>query len=141
MMRHFLQFLWATFLGGLLFFIPIVALGIVLGKAFDMAHKLAGPLAELTPTHPLFGLETRILVASFLVLLFWFLAGLFAQTWAAQMFIKGLESAVLSRVPGYEYFKSVSESMVGSEKHSRYPIVLVSPGKSDSRSKASRMAS
>jgi len=31
-------------------------------------------------------------------------------------------------VPGYEYFKSVSESMLGADKHARYPVVLVSVG-------------
>jgi uncharacterized membrane protein len=127
-MKHVLQFLWTTLLGGLLFLIPFVALAIILGKAFEIAHRFAGPLAELTPTHPLFGLEARILVAICLMVLFCVVAGLFARTTLAQMFIKGLEAAILSRVPGYEYFKSVSESMLGADKHARYPVVLVSVG-------------
>jgi uncharacterized membrane protein len=115
-------------LAGLLFLIPFVALGIVLGKAYEIAHKVAGPLAELTPTHPLFGLEARILVALSPMVSFFVVAGLFAQTILAQMLIKGIEAAVLSKVPSYEYFKSASESMLGAEKHAKYPVVLVSVG-------------
>jgi len=126
-MKHVLQFLWTTLLGGLLFLIPLS-----LWLSFSARHlncaQIRRPFGGAYAYPPLFGLEARILVAICLMVLFCVVAGLFARTTLAQMFIKGLEAAILSRVPGYEYFKSVSESMLGADKHARYPVVLVSVG-------------
>ena len=127
-MENLLHSLRKTFVSGLLFSVPFVALIIILGQAFAIAQKFMDPVAKLTPAHPIFGLETRVLLAVGLLVLFCFVAGLFAQTRRAQRLIDRLEGAVLAKVPGYQYFKSEIESSLGDDEHVKYPVVLVNVG-------------
>ena len=127
-MENLTHFLRKTFVSGLLFSVPFVALIIILDQAFEMAQKFMEPVAKLTPAHPIFRLETRVLLAVGLLVLLCFLAGLFAQTARAQKFVGRLERAVLSKVPGYQYFKNEIESSLGDEEHVKYPVVIVNVG-------------
>jgi uncharacterized membrane protein len=123
-MKRILQLMRTTLVGGLLFLVPITVLGIVLGKALALGHKLVGPLAARIPVQSVIGLRTPALLAISLIVFFCFLAGLFARSALAQKIVRGLEAAVLSNVPGYEFLKSVGESMLGVEKKSAYETVL-----------------
>jgi len=123
-MKRLLRFLRTTLVGGLLFLVPIVVLVIVLGKALVLAHKFVDPLAEHLPVRSIIGLQTPMLLAGGVIVLFCFLAGFFARTVLAQRIVSGLESAVLSNVPGYEFLKRMGESMLGIERDGAYPVVL-----------------
>jgi uncharacterized membrane protein len=123
-MKKILQFLRTTLVGGLLFLVPIVVLMIVLGKALALAHKIMDPLAKHLPVESVIGLRTPMLLAGGVIVLFCFLAGFFARTVLARKIVSGLEVAVLSNVPGYEFLKRMSESMLGVEKDGAYPVVL-----------------
>lgn len=127
-MKTLLRFLRKTFINGLLFSVPFIALVVILGQAFKIAQKFMDPLAKLTPAHPILGLETGVLLAVGLLILFCFFAGLFAQTKWAQKFVGRLEGAVLSKVPGYQYFKNEIESSLGDEGDVKYPVVLANVG-------------
>jgi uncharacterized membrane protein len=123
-MKRLIQFVRTTLVGGLLFLVPIVVLVIVLGKALALAHKIADPLATRIPVQSVIGLRTPMLLAIALLVLFCFLAGFFARTALARKIVSGLESAVLSNVPGYEFLKRMTESMLGVEEEGSYPAVL-----------------
>jgi uncharacterized membrane protein len=123
-MKPILQFLRTTLVGGLLFLVPIIVLVVVLGKALALAHKLVDPLAARIPVESVIGLRTPMLLAIGVLVLFGFLAGFFARTALAKKIVSGLEAAVLSNVPGYEFFKGMGESMLGVEKQGAYPVVL-----------------
>ena len=123
-MKGIPQLIRTTLVGGLLFLVPITVLGIVLGKALALGHKLVGPLAARIPVQSIIGLRTPALLAISLIVVFCFLAGLFARSALAQKIVRGLEAAVLSNVPGYEFLKSVGESMLGVEKKSAHETVL-----------------
>ena len=142
-MKRIFRFLRTTLLGGLLFLVPIIALVIVLGKALIFAHKFVDPLAACIPVASIVGLRTPMLLAVGLIVLFCFLAGFIARTALAQKFVNHLEAAVLSNVPGYEFLKGMSGSILGVESKSPYPVVLrasMTPGKSAFASKGSRTA-
>jgi len=124
-MKRILKFLRTTLVGGLLFLVPIVVLGIVLGKALALAHKIVDPLAEHLPVESVIGLRTPMLLAGGVIVLFCFLAGFFARTMLARKLVSGLEGAVLSNVPGYEFLKRMGESMLGVEKEGSFPVVVV----------------
>ena len=123
-MKNILQFLRTTLVGGVLFLAPIVVLVIVLGKALALAHQVVDPLAEHIPVHSVIGVRTPMLLAIGVIVLFSFLAGFFARTAAAKRLVSRLETTVLSNVPGYEFLKGMSESMLGVEKQEAYPVVL-----------------
>ena len=120
-----LKFLRTTLVGGLLFLVPIMVLAVLFEKAVTIARQVIEPLAEHLPFQSILGLRAPMLLAVGLVLLFCFLAGFFARTMLARKFIDGLESTVLSNVPGYEFLKRMGESMLGVEKEGTYPAVIV----------------
>ena len=124
-MKKLLQFVRTTLVGGLLFLVPIVVLGIVLGKALGIARKIVEPLAAHLPVHSIIGLQTPLLLAVGGIVLLCFLAGFFARTLLARKIVNRLETAVLSNVPGYEFLKRMGESTLGVEKDGGYPVVLV----------------
>ena len=123
-MKRILQLLRTTLVGGILFLVPIIAVVIVLEKALELAHKLVAPLAKHLPGESVLGLRTPVLLAIALLVLFCFIAGLFARTALAQRSVHWLESSVLQNVPGYEFFKSVGESFLGVESKAAHPVVL-----------------
>ena len=112
-------------MGGILFLLPIVLLAILIGKALAIAHKIVVPLAAHLPFDSVIGLRTPLLLAIALLVLFCFLAGAFARTVLAQKAVNWLEQAVLSNLPGYEFIKSVTRSLLGGESEAIYPVVLV----------------
>ena len=124
-MKRILQFLRTTLVGGILFLVPIVVLAVVLDKALVLTRRIVDPLAEHLPVHSVIGLRTPILLAIALMVLFCFLAGLLAHAAFARRLVNRLETAVLSRMPGYELMKRAGESMLGVEKESSYVVVLV----------------
>lgn len=63
-----------------------------------------------------------------LIVLLCFLAGLFARTIAAQKVTSELESAVLSKVPAYDYLKQAGSSMMGLGEMAEHPVVLAQLG-------------
>ena len=123
-MKNLLQFVRTTLVGGILFLLPVIVLVIILGKALEVAHQLIDPLAARLPVESVIGLRTQALLAVALIVLFSFFAGLLARTVLARKTVQGLEAAVLSKVPGYALFKSVSESLLGVESQGAYPVVL-----------------
>ena len=129
-MKAFLQFIRTTFVGGILFLVPIAALAIILGKALALAHKIGDPLAAHLPPEAGFGLRMPLLLAVGVLIIFSFLAGIFARTVFAGKITHRLEATLLSKVPGYALLKSTGASMLGAEGVSAYPVVLVRFGES-----------
>jgi uncharacterized membrane protein len=58
------------------------------------------------------------------IVLFCLLAGLFARTRLAHKVADWLDSVFLSHVPGYDFLKGVSESLMGLETGHAYQVVL-----------------
>ena len=123
-MKRLLHFTRMTLVGGILFLVPILVLVVILGKAYGFAHKIVMPLAAHLPIDSVIGLETPRLLAIGLLLLFCFLAGVFARTACARKIINWLETALLSNLPGYEFIKTMSENFLAAEKEHAYPVVL-----------------
>src|SRR5262245_51226276 len=101
-MNAFLKFVRVTFLGGILFLVPLLALVFIFQKALALSHAIVRPIATHLPFESLLGLETPKFIAIGLVLLFCFLTGLFARASFAQRSVSWLGNSVLSFIPGYE---------------------------------------
>lgn len=125
MIKRLLQFLRTTLVGGILFMVPGIVLVIILEKALALTHKFVDPLAEHIPVHSVIGLRTPVFLAIGLLLLICFFAGFFARTALAQKVVGGLEGALLSNLPGYEFLKRMGESLLGVEREDAYPAVLL----------------
>jgi uncharacterized membrane protein len=118
-----MNFIKTTLVGGVLYLVPIIVMLAIIGKAHQIASKLVVPLAANFP-EGLFGFGAVRLLAIAAIVLFCFLAGLFARSKLAKRFGDWLESTVLANVPGYTIVKSIGESMVGAEQSYNYEAVL-----------------
>lgn len=112
-MHQYLGFVRTTLVGGLLYLVPIVVLLAILGKAVQIAHQFSPPVLKAVEAAHLGGILTPQVIAVLLLVLFCFAAGLFSRTVVAKRFSRGLESKVLANLPGYQFIKSVSESLAG----------------------------
>jgi uncharacterized membrane protein len=120
-----IRFIRTTVIGGLLFLVPLTALIIVLAKSVKFTQKFVEPLTDHIPFESIIGLETPVLGAILVLILCCFLFGLYARTPLAKKSIKKVEAVVLSKVPGYDLLKGMSESLVGLEDASSYPVVIL----------------
>ncbi len=123
-MKHFLDFLKTTLLGGALFLVPIVLLAFVAYTALDIVDDFVEPVAALIPVESVGGIGVAKLLAGAVIVLCCFLAGLLAKTALAKNLVDWLEYSVLCNVPGYEVIKSMGESMVGIEREEAHQAVL-----------------
>jgi len=123
-MKGFFEFFKTTIVGGILFLVPLIVLLAILGRAHAIISKFVTPLADRIPIESVLGFETPKLLAIATIVLFCFLAGLFAKTDRARKAVDWVEATILSKVPGYSFIKSMSESMIGIEKEHGQEIVL-----------------
>jgi uncharacterized membrane protein len=118
------EFIRTTLIGGILFLLPIVVLIVVLGKAQNITSRIVAPLAERMPVQSVGGVALARILAIGVIALFCFLAGLFARTRLANRSMGLLERGLLSYVPGYNFLKGISESLVGFETKHPQEVVL-----------------
>jgi uncharacterized membrane protein len=127
-MKTLSHFVGTTILGGVLFLTPIVVLAFVLGKAFQFVSLALKPVAARVPDRLASAPTATAILTVALLAIVCFLAGLFAQTHAAQRFVRGLEGSVLSKLPGYEYLKQAGTSVLGFGETAEHPVVLAHLG-------------
>jgi uncharacterized membrane protein len=123
-MKSALHFFKATIVGGILFLVPVIVLTFVIGKAFTISRMIVRPLSEMIPVETVAGVALTKLLAIALLLLFCFLAGLFARTAVARKMINWIETALLSNLPGYSVMKGMGESAAGVESDKPHEPVL-----------------
>jgi uncharacterized membrane protein len=124
-MNKLIRILRTTAIGGVFFLVPFVVLIIILGKAVQIARIITVPLAERIPVESVIGLGiSKILIAAVLVLVC-LLAGLFAKTSLAKRLVNWLESALLSNIPGYSFFKNLAAGAAGTAPAHGQQAVIV----------------
>ena len=119
-----MRFLRATVVGGALFLVPLVVLLAILGKAHEFFQKMAIAITAALPPNVVASIPAPRIVAIVAIVLFCFLAGLYARTDLAKRSIAWLESVLLSNIPGYSFMKGLGEDIVGVEGATRREVVL-----------------
>ncbi len=127
--RRKVGFLRSTVVGGALFLVPIVVLVVILGKALELFRKITVPLTHALPMEVAVAIPTPRILAVLAIVLFCFLAGIFARARLAKRMVAWLESTLLSNIPGYSFMKSMGEGMVGVEGTHSHEVVLVRIGR------------
>ena len=123
-MNRILNFVKEMLIGGVLFFIPLIILIVILQKAFQIAAVLVIPIIKLLNVTQIFGIGVEIIIAITIILFIIYLGGLISKTSKAKTVVKKIEDALLSKVPGYEMVKNMSESFVGFEENTSIKTVL-----------------
>jgi uncharacterized membrane protein len=118
------KFILTTVIGGVLFLVPVVFLGVMLSKAAGFMMVIAQPLAAWIPVETIGGIALANLIAIVAVILLCFLAGLVARHALAGKLVKTLESKVMMKIPGYSMVKGIAGGFDASEKEGLKPVAL-----------------
>ncbi len=110
-----LGFLRTTAIGGLLFLLPVIVIGGLLGYAYTIAIAVYEPLKEYVPDAA--GIGMLFLAAVALVLLACFLSGLMARRAIARKFSHTVEKQLMMVFPKYAVFKEILAGNFGDEHH------------------------
>jgi uncharacterized membrane protein len=124
-MKSILKIIKATFLGGILFLVPLVVLLVFLEKGYGIIQKTTLPIVNNFPKINVLGIALQELVGILIIILICLFAGLLAKTVAARNLIQKLEDGVLSFVPGYSFMKSMNENILGFESNEDLKVILV----------------
>ncbi|MCV2485991.1 DUF502 domain-containing protein [Flavobacterium sp. SH_e] len=124
-MKSILKIIKATFLGGLVFLVPLVVLLIVLEKGYGIIQKTTLPLVSNLPNISVLGLAIQELIGILIIILICLVAGLLAKTANAKKLVERLEDGILSFVPGYSFMKNMNENILGLESKDDLKVILV----------------
>jgi uncharacterized membrane protein len=123
-MKYLALFFRTTLLGGVFYLVPLIVLLMLLAKAHELTTEVVEPVANHLPIQWARGVLPAKILAVVIIVAFCFLAGLFATTRIAQAIVQGVETALLSKVPGYRFLKTVGEGMAGIEHGENHETVL-----------------
>ena len=124
-MKSIFKIIKATFLGGILFLVPLVVLLVILEKGYHLIQKVTLPFVDNLPRVHVLGLALQELVGILLIILFCFIAGILARSAFAKKLILKIENGILSFVPGYSFMKGINENILGIESNKDLKVILV----------------
>jgi len=124
------KFFKTTLAGGFLFLLPAVLMYLIFGQIFDLAIALGTPIADLLPANAFGGAETDRIIATLLLLVVCFLAGLAMRTRIGRHIETWLERTFLEPIPGYSVLQKFSQTISAAKSSDTFQaaIVEVSPG-------------
>ncbi|MBK0370578.1 DUF502 domain-containing protein [Flavobacterium agrisoli] len=123
-MKNITSILKATFIGGILFLVPVILLIVILEKAYAIIHKVTGPIIHSLPKTLIFGIALQEIIAIVIILFICLVAGIIGRTYYAQKFIDKLENRILNLVPGYSFMKNMNENIMGIEAKEDLKVIL-----------------
>ena len=125
-MKAIKEFVKTTVVGGIVFLVPAILLILVLRHAMAFAGSIAGPVAAAFPDHRIAGVAVATILAALVLLLFCFLAGLFAKTGVGHDLARWLEDTLLGNLPQYRMVKTMAEGLAQIEDGQNLKPALVS---------------
>ena len=111
-----------------MFLVPVVVLVIVLAKAAGLMMMVAEPMAAWVPIDAIGGVALANIIAVLAVVLICFIAGLVARAAILRAIVGGLESKVLSKVPGYVIIKGMLSGLQEDDTHTLIPVLATFGG-------------
>ena len=105
------NFFKTTFIGGLIFLIPIAVLAIVLKKAYHIMMLVAVPLDRLIPIESIGGVALVNILAVLCIFVACFLAGFVAKSKLGKATFDLIDTKLVLFFPGYSYVKSLTGSI------------------------------
>jgi uncharacterized membrane protein len=114
------------FIEGFFLLLPILISYLMLGQLFDMLMALTQPIVDVMPRSPFPDEWTYKLTAAAVLIVVSVLAGVAANTRAAQRFGKWFERSFLNRFPPYSVLKSLSRWISGKDAPEQLQPALLS---------------
>ena len=119
-MKKFGEFVVSSFVGGLLFVVPIYLAILLLLKAMQSVVAFVKPFATLLPEW--FPAEHTL--SLLLVLIVCFLIGVAVRTPAGRAIRERIEKSLFERIPGYALFRSLTQRLAGKDEESAWKPAL-----------------
>jgi uncharacterized membrane protein len=101
-----------------------LVLSFVVWKAEPYLRRLAKPFAGLLPMDTFIGVLVADVLVVAILLAICFLAGLLARLSLANRLVKRAESGLLWRLPGYDFFKAMVDSLDEKGTSSLRPVLI-----------------
>jgi uncharacterized membrane protein len=110
------EFIKSTIIGGLLVILPLGLVAMIVMKIVGILKPVVAPIDAWLPS----GLRFPNVIASALLFLACFVAGLLAQTRRGQAALSFFESAILNRIPGYSMLRSFTRRIGNIEESEKF---------------------
>ena len=125
MFRHF-GFLKTTAIGGILFLLPLIVIGALIGQAVPIVIAVAEMLGKVIPQRTVGGVSLLILLALALVVLLCFAAGVVARLSLGRRFSGWVERNLLLLFPRYAIVRDQMAGTVGDGivQSSLKPVII-----------------
>jgi len=120
------EFLKTTIVGGLMFLVPLILIGLVLRRALEFAGKIVKPVVAVFPYNQVAGIAVGTVVAALMLVAVAFLAGLAARTKTGRKLTHWVEQSFLGNMPQYRVVTSMAEGLTKIEQGDGLTPVLVS---------------
>jgi len=119
-----MNFIKSTVLGGILFLVPLIVLVAVLGKAYEVMLRVAGPVLDMIPAVSVLGVALINIVTILLIILVCFVAGLVAKGRLFKGFVDRIDDKLTILLPGYAYLKSFTAAVDKDSKNPLQPVLV-----------------
>lgn len=119
-----LAFIRATFVGGIVFLMPVFLIAWILNTGFKLAMKLTQPALKLLPDSLAHELAVGVTLTISVILGAAFAAGVFARTTYGQSLFAWIENSIVGSLPQFSFVRSFADSIDG-EEHDNVDVVLV----------------
>ncbi len=124
--KRFINFLKTTAIGGLLFLLPLIVLGALIGQVVPIVVSVASALNEYIPVKTPTGIAVLIGLSIAIVLLLCFAAGVFARWSFGRKISTAFEKKLALFFPRYAILKDqMADSIGGNETRPQMKPVLV----------------
>lgn len=114
---------WITLLSGLVFLLPLMLVGFLLLKVFNLMKWLTEPLDIYVPTDTVAGLIVANVMAILLLLLVLFLIGRLAHSFMGRKVENSIDTFLSRFIPGYNIIRGLTAQLNDDEE--TLPVVLV----------------
>ncbi len=108
-------FLKTTAIGGLIFLLPLVVIGALLGYVYNFVLLIYEPLKEYLPVSSTLGLTLLFLSAGAILLLLCFFCGLAARRAIGRKFSQTIEKQLVMIFPKYAIYKDIVAGNIGGD--------------------------
>lgn len=119
------QFIKTTFVGGFLVVLPVVILLLVLNWVFESLRGYIKPVTNLVIETTKTNEYVAALLAFILIILVFFLVGLFIKTEMGKVGFSAFENKFLRKIFGYKIIKETVVQLFGEEKTIFKAVALV----------------
>lgn len=109
-------FLKTTAIGGLIFLLPLAAIGALLGYAYNLALVIYAPLKDLSLFDTPGGIALLFFIAVGILVLLCFLCGLAARRALARRFSQTIEKQLVMIFPKYAIYKDIVAGNIGGDE-------------------------